>query len=168
LGETVNFAAPERLSARHDVSSFENGRHPELDSWLRHALEREATGRSFVSCFAGTRPVAGYYALATGSVERARVPRAKLRAGLPGHVPVVLLARLAVDVSAQGRGLGRSLLVDALSRATGVTRDVAAIAVVVHAIDADAAAFYAKFGFAGMPGDGGFARTMFVPLRSLA
>lgn len=162
------FAAPERLSATHDVSTFENGRHPDLDSWLRQALEREATGRTFVSCFAGTRRVAGYYALATGSVERPRVPRAKLRAGLPGHAPVVLLARLAVDALAQGRGLGRSLLVDALGRAAGVTRDVAAFAVAVHAIDADAAAFYAKFGFADMPGDGGAARTMFLPLRSLA
>lgn len=163
----MTFRRPERLSGTHDTANFANGRHPELDLWLRRALERESTGRTFVSCFDGTNRVAGYYALATGSVERARLPRAKLRAGLPGHVPVVLPARLAVDASAQGKGLGHSLLVDALRRAAGATRDIAAFAAIVHAIDEAAAAFYAKYGFVDLPGASDKARAMFLPLRAL-
>ncbi|MFM7347364.1 MAG: GNAT family N-acetyltransferase [Tagaea sp.] len=163
----MSFAPPERLAGRHDVSSFVNGRHPELDDWLRTALDRETTARTFVSCFEGADRVAGYYALATGSVERARVPRAKLRAGLSGHAPVVLLARLAVDARAQRQGLGSSLLVDALRRAAAATHDVAAFDVVVHAIDEAAAAFYAKHGFLDLAQPGGAVRTMFLPLRAL-
>lgn len=163
----MSFTAPERLAERHDISTFDNRRHPELDDWLRTALDRETTARTFVSRFEGTDRVAGYYALATGSVERARVPRAKLRAGLPGHAPVVLLARLAVDARAQGQGLGSSLLVDALRRAAAVTRDVAAFAVVAHAIDNAASAFYAKHGFVDLAEPGGPLRTMFLPLRAL-
>jgi predicted N-acetyltransferase YhbS len=164
----VKFSAPERLSAAHDATQFENGKHPSLDEWLRKALEREATGRTFVVCEKGTNRVVGYYSLATGNVQRERLPTAKLRSGLPNDVPVVLLARLAVNKNSARQGLGRSLMGDALSRALGVTSSVAAWAILVHAIDEEAADFYRKFDFADVPDAAqSTIKTMFLPIRAL-
>jgi len=164
----VKFSAPERLSISHDTALFENGKHPSLDEWLRKAHEREATGRTFVVCEKGTNKVVGYYALATGSVQRERLPTAKLRSGLPNDVPVVLLARLAVDKNSAGKGLGRSLMGDALDRTLNVTSSVAAFAILVHAIDDEAAVFYRKFDFLDLPdATQSSIKTMYLPIRSL-
>jgi len=163
----LRFSAPERLTAAHDTSGFANGTHTELDDWLRKALERESSARTFVACASGTARVAGYYALSAASVERQGLQGAARRKGLPGRVPVVLLGRMAVDRSAVGKGLGGSLLTDACRRALSVTQDVAAYAVLVHAIDAAARAFYAKYGFVDMTGDSPFAMPMFLPMRSI-
>lgn len=164
----MKFSAPERLSAGHDATLFENGKHPSLDEWLRKALERETTGRTFVVCERGTNRVVGYYALASGSVQRERLPSARLRSGMPNDVPVFLLGRLAVDKSAAGRGLGKSLMTDALNRALSVTSSIAAWAILVHPIDDDAVAFYRKFDFIDLPDvTAGTIKTMFLPIRSL-
>lgn len=162
----MKFAPPEPLRAAHDTTQFSNGKYRVLDDWLRQAFERGEgkTARSFVCCEAGTKRVVGYYALAGGSVRRASVPTAKLRRGLVDPVPVVLLARLAVDQAAQGQGLGGALVRDAFAKILLATETVAAFAVLVHALDDEAAGFYRKFGFL----DSGIeARTLVLPIGSL-
>jgi predicted N-acetyltransferase YhbS len=91
--------------------------------------------------------VVGYYSLAAGSVRKEESP-AQIANGLANHpIGVILLARLAVDRSQHGAGLGEKLLVDALSRALTAADAIGARAILVHAIDDEAAAFYEKFGF---------------------
>ncbi len=97
--------------------------------------------------------VVGYYALAAASVEREEAPE-RVRKGLARHpIPVILLARLAVDHREQGKGLGAALLKDALIRAAGAADEIGARAVLVHAKDDDARAFYERFDFDPSPTD---------------
>jgi GNAT superfamily N-acetyltransferase len=97
--------------------------------------------------------VVGYYSLSAGSVRKEESP-ARIVKGLAKHpIGVILLARLAVDRSEQGAGLGKTLLVDALSRALAAADAIGARAILVHAIDDEAAAFYKKFGFEPSPLD---------------
>jgi predicted N-acetyltransferase YhbS len=91
--------------------------------------------------------VLGYYTLAASAVSFEHLPTADSRK-LPKHpVPVVLLARLAVDASFHGQRLGEGLLMDALERSRALSAEMGIHAVEVDAIDDDAAAFYRKYGF---------------------
>jgi GNAT superfamily N-acetyltransferase len=97
--------------------------------------------------------VVGYYALAAGSVEPEQAPE-RIKKGLARHpVPVILLARLAVDRHEQGKGLGAALLKDALIRAAAAADEIGVRAVLVHAKDEDARAFYERFDFEPSPTD---------------
>lgn len=97
--------------------------------------------------------VVGYYALSAASVEQDDAPT-RVRKGLARHpIPVILLARLAVDQSEQGRGLGAALLKDALQRAGSAAGEIGARAVLVHAKDEEAKAFYEHFDFEPSPSD---------------
>jgi GNAT superfamily N-acetyltransferase len=97
--------------------------------------------------------VVGYYSLSAGSVRKEESP-ARIAKGLASHpIGVILLARLAVDGSERGAGLGKALLIDALSRALTAADAIGARAILVHAIDGEAAAFYRKFGFEPSPLD---------------
>jgi ribosomal protein S18 acetylase RimI-like enzyme len=159
----VKFAAPVPLDGTHATAAFRCGEHSILDAWLAQAPihARGRTARTFVVCEAGTRRVVGYYALNTGSVRRSSVPSAKLRRGLPDPTPVVTISRLAVDLSAQGRGLGSSMLADARDRILRATREIAAWAILVDAIDDAAVLFYRKHGFMASVDD---PRTLILPL----
>jgi GNAT superfamily N-acetyltransferase len=96
---------------------------------------------------------AGYYALTTGSVHKHESPE-RVAKGLANHpIGVVLLARLAVDRTQQGQGLGKALLFDALTRVAEAADIVGVRAVLVHAIDAAARSFYIHFGFEESPVD---------------
>jgi GNAT superfamily N-acetyltransferase len=91
--------------------------------------------------------VLGYYALVASSVERADAP-ARVGKGLSNQpVGVILLARLAVDRRAQGRALGKALLLDALMRTSQASEIVGVRALLVHAIDEEARRFYLHFDF---------------------
>ncbi len=132
------------LNDTHELAEFQCG-VPALDQWLRQSARTAAgTAATYVVC-RGRRAV-GYYALAMGSVEHPRAP-SRLRRGMPDPVPVVLVARLALDRAEHGQGIGGELLVDALRRCVRGSREFGARAVVVDAIDDDAAAFYRHFGF---------------------
>jgi predicted N-acetyltransferase YhbS len=141
----------ERLDAHHDVSTFDSGNEV-LDAWLRrHALpaQRIDSARTFVATRSGR--VVGYFSLTMGSVLRAEAP-AKLVRGMPAYpVGMVLLARLAVDQSQQGRGAGAMLLAEALRKAVAAGEVAAARLIVVDAVDDDAAAFYRRYGFVRAP-----------------
>lgn len=142
----------EKLSAHHDVGAFTCGK-PVLDAYLtRHALANQSMGgaQTYVALAEG-RTVVSYFSLAVGSVVHADAP-ARLAKGLARHpVPVMVLARLAVDRGWQGRGIGSGLLKNALQR-TLQAADIAGIrAIVVHAKDDEARAFYEAFGFATWP-----------------
>lgn len=149
----MGYTAPEPLRGKHELGGFNCGEES-LDSWLhRHSRQAEAAGsaRAFVATD-GMR-VVGYYALVVGQIEP-REGTARLLKGQPAgrSVPVVILARLAVDRRHQGQGLGRSLLQDALLRCTTAAQSVGIRAFVVHA-HAEAREFYERFGFEPSPSD---------------
>lgn len=139
----------ERLLASHDRSSFDCG-NPVLSDWLKHRasqFEKRDLSRTYVAARRGERVVLGYYAIASHRVTHEVLPPAQAK-GLPRlDVPVVLVGRLAVDRSVQGRGLGSHLLIDALRRAEYLSGHVGIRAVEVDAIDDAAHDFYVKFGF---------------------
>lgn len=141
----------ERLDEQHDVSAFNSGNEA-LDAWLRrHALEalRMDSARTFVAAQSGR--VIGYFSLTMGSVLRAEAP-AKLVRGMPAYpVSMGLLARLAVDRSRQGKGLGAMLLAEALRKAVAAGDVAAARLIVVDAVDEAAGAFYQHYGFIRTP-----------------
>lgn len=134
---------------RHDAAEFSCG-HDTLDRWLtRYARqgERRDAARTFVATADGRR-VSGYYTVIAGHLEHRQATAATSR-GLSRHfpIPVAVLARLAVDQRSQGQGLGAMLLADALARVQRASNEIAMRAVVVHAIDDRATAFYARYGF---------------------
>ncbi len=141
----------EAISEQHDPSHFDSSK-PELDNWLRqHARTTEArrTGRTFVWHEDGQ--IVAYYTIAAHLLVREDLPRA-LGRGNPGQIPAVLLARLALDKTLHGQGLGGALLADALRRIVVATQTVAARFVVVDAIDQTAHRFYEHHGFRAIPG----------------
>ncbi|MCX7864852.1 MAG: GNAT family N-acetyltransferase [Novosphingobium sp.] len=148
------FSPVKKLDASHEVDAFDCGKEP-LNRFLqRHALVNQKAGsaKTWVVCRERQR-VVGYYSLAVGAVEHAGAP-GRVSKGLARHpIPVMLLARLAIDRSEQGKGLGRALLRDALLR-TAQAADIAGIrALLVHAKDDEARAWYERFDFEPSPSD---------------
>ena len=141
----------EILTKEHDASPFDCGKAA-LNDWLKRfalANQQNDSARTYVVHRGGR--IAGYYSLAAGSVRRDESP-ARVAKGLANHpIGVILLARLAVDRAEQGSGLGKTLLADALMRSTGAADVIGARAILVHAIDDEAAKFYAKYGFEPSP-----------------
>lgn len=167
-GAVKRVLGPTRLTAGHDVSLFQNGRHPSLDEWLRdRALTSEGlSARTYVICDAEeSARVAGYYAIATAMERRSSLPSAKLRKGMPEEVPLLLIGRLALDAAYQGQGIGTDLLSDALRRCLAAAEIAGARAVITHAIDDEAVRFYQRHGFLLSPlGE----RTMLMPIETVA
>jgi GNAT superfamily N-acetyltransferase len=142
----------EPFGKRHERSEFSCGKAA-LDDFIRARVsqyEKRRLGKTFVAVVPGEKRVVGYFTLAAGAVAFENVPEGVSRK-LPKHpVPVVLLARLAVDRSAQGKRLGEALLLDALQRCLNLSSSLGVHAVEVVAIDDDAAAFYRKYGFSSL------------------
>lgn len=150
-------------SVAFDAADFSSG-HPSLDDWIRSVAARAEgrTARSYVVTTADGR-LAAYYCLATGSVARIGVPR-HLRKDAPDPIPVAIIGRLAVAKEFERRGLGSGLLQDALRRIIQIAETIGCAAIVAHAIDEAACAFYLKYGFDAFP-DG--TRTMFLPVATV-
>ena len=149
----MRFSQPELLISNHDTASFDCGKAPLNQLLQRYALANQANGsaRTFVT-FAGAK-ISGYYSLAAASAEYAAAP-ARISKGLARHpIPVLLLARLAVDQGAQGQGVGRSLLQSALSKYLQAADVIGCRALMVHAIDESAIGFYQGYGFEPSPVD---------------
>lgn len=154
--------APEPLNTEHQLAEFCCG-EVVLDQWLKQrSLRNHAQGaaRTFVVCREGSRQVAGFYSLATGSVSHAEAT-GNLRRNMPDPIPVVILARLAVDASFHGQGLGADLLHDAVLRCYRVAENIGVRAIVVHALTDAAKAFYQHHGFKPSSTQ---ERTLFLPL----
>ncbi len=143
----------DKLSREHRLNEFDCG-NPTLNQWLEKYAwgNQQADSAKTYLALEGER-VAGYYALTTGSVHKHESPE-RVAKGLANHpIGIVLLARLAVDRSQQGKGLGKALLFDALSRIEEAADIVAVRAVMVHAINDAARHFYQHFGFEESPTD---------------
>lgn len=149
----VEIRAHDRALVRK-AAGFSCG-YPDLDEWLRHHAgqqERRNNTRTFLAVIPGTDQVVGYYATTTFRIEP---DDESVEFGAGHHrypIPAVLLARLAVDSHWAGCGIGRQLLVDALTRIAEASRSVGFEVVVVDAIDATAITFYARFGFTQFEG----------------
>lgn len=141
------------LETRDTRAAFSCGK-PELDRYLKQFTRRDTNRdvtRAYVLVELATDRVAGYYTLAMTGVVTADLP-AELQQRLPyPYTPAVLIGRLAIDQSFQRRGLGKRLLADIFYRCLDVSRQVAAAAIVVDAIDDDAARFYESFDFRPFP-----------------
>jgi GNAT superfamily N-acetyltransferase len=141
-----DLTAPEKLTAKHDLSSFKSG-EPTLDDWLkRRALANEKSGasRTYVVC-SGNR-IVGYYALANGAIAHNEVT-GRVRRNMPEPIPVMVIGRLAIDEAYQGHGIAAALLREAILR-TSQAAEIAGIrAILVHAISDDAKKFCERSGF---------------------
>jgi GNAT superfamily N-acetyltransferase len=143
----------EKLRPDHPIEGFDCGRE-ELNRYLqRYAWANQQAGAAQTYVGLVGDAVVGYYALAVGQVTREEAPE-RLTKGLARHpVPIMLLARMAVDRRWQGQGIGKALLRDAMQR-TVQAADIAGIrAFAVHAKDEEARNFYQKFDFIPSPTD---------------
>jgi hypothetical protein len=145
----MRLATVEPMSPTHKVAGFDCGSSAQSEWLIHHAMQSHRMGLSRVYVVCGldepdTR-VVGYYALAAGSVAQADAsPR--LRQGVGRyHQPVVILTRLGVDCVAQGIGLGRALVVDALRRIAAASEVIGVPALLIHCESAAARDFYLRF-----------------------
>ena len=145
--------APEPLNAEHDIATFDCG-ESSLSDWLRrraHANQGAGASRTYVVADDRMR-VLGYYALAAGAVSHVQATGA-IRRNMPEPIPVLVLGRLAVDRSQQGRALGAALLKDAVLRTLAVASEIGVRASLAHAVNETAKAFYLRHGFVDSPVD---------------
>ncbi|BBI92804.1 GNAT family N-acetyltransferase [Serratia symbiotica] len=139
--------APTPLNTTHILSEF-HSRETALDEWIKHqGLKNQSIGaaRTFVVCREHSSQVVGFYSLATGSVTHVIAPRS-LRRNMPDPIPVIILARLAVDAGYHGKGLSADLLHDAVLRICRVAENIGVRAIMVHALSDAAKQFYLHHG----------------------
>lgn len=143
----MELSFPELLTPAHDASRFSCGK-PALDNWLKtRALSNQEKGFTVVMVVQAQGRVAGYYGLAPTAVLPASMPRS-LRTGQPPNpVPCLLLGQLATDLEWAGRGIATGLLKHAYTRSVAGAELVGGRALVVSAVDAEAAAFWQRRGF---------------------
>ncbi len=134
----------------HELADFSSG-VASLDDWLkRRARTNQSSGASRTFIVAETTKVVGYYALASGAIA-VTSSVGRFRRNMPDPIPVVVLGRLAVDQTQQGRGLGRALFRDCALRVAQAADTIGIRGVIVHAISAEAKAFYTALGFDPSP-----------------
>lgn len=143
----------EKLRRDHQVDQFDCGQEALNRFLVRYALQNQQAEASQTYVALIGAEVVGFYTLVVAQVEYGDAPQ-RLAKGLARHpIPLMLLARLAIATSWQGKGLGAGLLKDAMLR-TLQAADIAGIrAMAVHAKDDDARAFYERFGFTPAPTD---------------
>ena len=139
------------LTKSHEVASFDCGKPPLNDFLIRYALQNQASGGARTYVLTRGERVVGYYSLAPGSVVPDDAPARVVKGQGRYPVPIILMARFAVDSAEQGKGLGRALFRDALRRALSGAEAIGGRAFLVHAKDEAARAFYLKFGMEESP-----------------
>ena len=152
------------LTGSHDRQSFDCGR-PELNDWLRN-IARQHQDKGLSKTFVAVHDdeptrICGYYALTLAEVDTQTLSEAR-RKKLPRLIPGIRLGRLAVDAQFQGKRLGELLLVDVLERVRLIHQHAGVVGLFVDAIDDEAAAFYAHFGFEAFVDD---PLKLFLPVR---
>lgn len=148
---SFQLSAPHPLAATHLLDGFACG-EASLDDWLkRRALSNQSSGASRTFVVADQEgQVFGYYAMAAGAVSH-QMATSGVRRNMPDPVPVMVLARLAIDHRAQGIKLGAALLQDAVNRAVTVSQNAGVRALLVHALHDRAKQFYEHYGFQESP-----------------
>jgi GNAT superfamily N-acetyltransferase len=156
---------PEPLTPEHDVSSFSCGK-PSLDHWLKtRALSNQQKGFTAVLVVHDEGRVVGFYGLAPTAVVASVMPRAIRTGQPPDPVPCLLLGQLATDVAWFGKGVGTGLLRHALQRCVEAATLVGGRALIVNAVDGEAAAFWVRRGFVASRDD---PFTLFRSIRDIA
>jgi predicted N-acetyltransferase YhbS len=158
----------EKLQRVHAIDGFDCGREALNRFLIRFAFQNQQAGASQTYIATADEEVVGYYTLVVGQVEYDDAPE-RLTKGLAQHpVPIMLLARLAVAISWQGRKLGSGMLKDAMLR-TLQAADIAGIrAFAVHAKDDEAKTFYEHFDFVSSPSDPYHLFRLLKDIRNLA
>lgn len=144
---SLQLSAPQALTNSHVLDEFDCG-EAVLDEWLkRRSMANQLSGASRTFVVADQEGcVYGYYAMAAGAVSHQMATRS-VRQNMPDPVPVMVLARLAVDVRVQGSAIGAALLQDAVNRALEVSLNAGVKALLVHALHENAKRFYEHYGF---------------------
>lgn len=157
----------EPLQRDHDRTRFSCG-EPALDEYLaRFARQNQESGvaRTFVAVNeAEPTRILGYYSLTVGAIDKANLPPQATRRFPNFPLPIARLARLAVDSSQKGKGLGEDLLLDALARCLRVAEEVGIVAVLIDAKHERAKAFYSRYEFDALPDH---PLTLWLPLPAL-
>lgn len=157
----------EALNARHDRAGFQCGVRS-LDDYIHRQArqdEKRRISRVFIATeFDRPKDIAGFYTLSAISIELSHLPP-NLSGKLPRHpIPAALIGRLAVARGAQGNGIGKILMADAIERTLAVSNDIAIYSIVVDAIDERAQEFYRQFGFVPLTSEN---RRLFLALKSI-
>ncbi|KAA5596249.1 GNAT family N-acetyltransferase [Blastochloris sulfoviridis] len=143
----MTLSAPEPLTVAHDVSEFTCGK-PSLDHWLKtRALSNQEKGFTAVLVVHEIGRVVGYYGLAPTAVVPSVLPRSVRTGQPPDPVPCLLLGQLATDIGWAGRGIGTGLVKHAFERCVKAAALVGGRALMVNAVDTEAAAFWQRRGF---------------------
>lgn len=143
--------APQPLQEQHHHENFDCG-NEKKNLWLQHyALRNQTCGasRAFV-CVDEMQHIQGYYALAAAEILHGDAP-GNLKRNMPNPIPAVVLGRLAVNLTVARQGIGRGLLRDAFLRARQAAEHIGIRAMIVHAINDEAKAFYMQYGFRESP-----------------
>jgi GNAT superfamily N-acetyltransferase len=161
----VQISAPEPINPAHDLSGFQCGK-PSLDHWLKHrALSNHQRGFTAVMVVHDALRVVGYYGLAPTAVVASTLPRSVRTGQPPDPIPCLLLAQLATDQAWTGRGIGSGLLKHALERSVQASTLVGGRALIVNAVDGEAAEFWLRRGFQATRDD---PMTLFCTFASIA
>jgi predicted N-acetyltransferase YhbS len=142
----MKFTTPEPIATHHAIADFSCG-NISLDDWLKkRALANQSSGATRTFVVLADEKVVGYYALASGAISTQSV-QGSFRRNMPDPIPVVILARLAIDTSVQGKGVGRALFRDAALRVMQAADAIGIRGIIVHAISQQAKDFYIALGF---------------------
>ena len=144
-------SAPQALAVGHLLEGFDCGK-PALNDWLvRHARQAQASGSAKTYVVVDADRVMGYFSLTVGQADAVEVPE-RIRKGMGSYpIPVVILARLAVSLPDQGKGIGIGMLQEAIRRTMAVAEQAGVRALLTHPIDDVASRFYQRFGFEPSP-----------------
>ena len=147
----MSLSEPQPLDARHRLEEFDCGKGALTEWLLRNARQAQGSGSARTFVVGDGDRVAGFYSLTVGQIDTLEAPE-RVRRGMGQYpIPLIILARLAVDLDDQKRGLGLSLLQDATRRAIAVAEHAGIRALLTHPLDAEADAFYRRFGFEPTP-----------------
>ena len=148
IDKSNSLSVVEPLAEHHICNAFDCGKHDSLTVWLkRYALESQKAKSARTFIVHRENAVIGYYSLCASSINRNEASERAAKGQPARPIPAILLARLAIDKSEQGKGLGKALLKDALSRSLNAANEIGARVILVHAIDEEAKNFYRNFGF---------------------
>ena len=151
-------AAHDRVGFRCNVEALDQYIHKQAGQDIKRRISR-----IFVAAMPDSpKEVMGYYSLSTLSIELSQLPEKLARKLLKHPVPAALIGRLAVSEDAQGCGIGKMLLVDAIKRTLSVSDQIAIYAMVVDAMNDDTRGFYEQFGFTRLSDS---SPRLFLPLK---